>query len=228
MPATKRALDLGLILFALPLLLPLMAMVVLWVRLVSRGPVLFRQARVGRNGGTFVIYKFRSMFVGARTGRHTRHVRRMVASGQPLVKLDLLGDDRLIPGGAFLRASGLDELPQLWNVVRGEMSLVGPRPCVAEELPLFKDDQKKRFDGLPGMTGYWQVHGKNRVTFDEMNEMDRFYVENRSSALDLRILLRTPAAVAGQLVDLRCARKRAAAGLLRADERLGGASGQEA
>ncbi len=225
---SKRLIDFGLILLALPVLLPVLALVATWVRLVSRGPALFRQTRVGRGGATFVIYKFRSMHAGARTGRHTRHVRRMVAAGRPMVKLDLLGDDRLIPGGALLRASGLDELPQLWNVLRGEMSLVGPRPCVPEEMPLFSEQQMKRFTGLPGMTGYWQVHGKNRVTFDEMNEMDRYYVENRSSVLDLAILLRTPTAVAGQLVDLRRSRARAIAGLGRAGKRPGGASGQEA
>jgi lipopolysaccharide/colanic/teichoic acid biosynthesis glycosyltransferase len=109
-----------------------------------------------------------------------------------MVKLDLLCDSRLIPGGCLLRAAGLDELPQLFNVLRGEMSLVGPRPCLPEEFRFFTAKQRERFQVLPGLTGIWQIHGKGISTFTEMNAMDVLYVRRASVGLDLSIMLRTP------------------------------------
>ena len=116
-----------------------------------------------------------------------------------MVKLDLLCDSRLIPGGCLLRATGLDELPQLFNILRGDMSLVGPRPCLPEEYQYFSRIQRVRFRALPGLTGIWQTQGKHLVTFIEMNAMDARYVQQASPWLDFTIILRTPIAVFGQM-----------------------------
>ncbi|MEO7098662.1 MAG: sugar transferase, partial [Luteolibacter sp.] len=142
---------------------------------------------------------FRSMKMNAGTGRHETYLRHLVKSDSPMVKLDLLCDSRLIPGGCFLRAAGLDELPQLLNVLRGEMSLVGPRPCLPEEYVYFSEKQRERFAVLPGLTGGWQVSGKNQTTFSEMNVMDIRYVRQASLKLDLSIMLRTPTALLVQM-----------------------------
>jgi len=176
-----------------------MAAITLWIKCASRGPALFRQERIGRNGKRFVLYKFRSMKVNADTQRHRDHFRHLVSSDCPMVKLDLLCDSRLIPGGCLLRAAGLDELPQLLNVLRGEMSLVGPRPCLPEEYRFFTPKQRERFEALPGLTGIWQVHGKGVSTFSEMNAMDAIYVRRSSITLDLGIMLRTPLALLRQM-----------------------------
>ncbi len=146
-----------------------------------------------------MLYKFRSMYQGAATSDHQVHVERLVESDRPMVKLDLLGDSRLIPGGCFLRTSGLDELPQLLNVLLGEMSLVGPRPCLPGEYGLFSPAQRARFAVLPGLTGLWQVNGKNHTTFKEMNAMDLDYTLKSSPLLDLLIVFRTPMALLRQM-----------------------------
>ena len=198
-PAWKKAFDSACVIFSLPLAIPLILLVALWIRLVSRGPALFRQERIGLDGRRFTLFKFRSMYHGAATTDHKRHVGRLVESGSPMIKLDLIGDSRLIPGGCFLRTAGLDELPQLINVLRGEMSLVGPRPCLPDELEYFDASQRKRFDVLPGLTGLWQVNGKNRSTFNEMNAMDLDYARKMSPWLDLKIMARTPMALLSQM-----------------------------
>ncbi|MES2660438.1 MAG: sugar transferase [Verrucomicrobiota bacterium] len=195
----KRGLDLSCIAISLPLVLPLMAMIVLWIRLVSRGPALFRQERIGQNGKRFVLYKFRSMKMNAGTSRHETYLRHLVKSDSPMIKLDLLCDSRLIPGGCLLRAAGLDELPQLLNVLMGEMSLVGPRPCLPQEYAYFSSQQRERFKALPGLTGSWQVSGKNQSTFSEMNEMDIQYVRHATLGLDLGIMMRTPSVLIHQM-----------------------------
>lgn len=176
-----------------------MLLIVFWIRLVSRGPALFRQERIGQDGKRFVLYKFRSMKLNCGTGRHETYLRHLVKSNSPMIKLDLLCDERLIPGGCLLRAAGLDELPQLLNVLRGEMSLVGPRPCLPQEYAFFSAKQRQRFQSLPGLTGSWQVNGKNQSTFSEMNDMDVDYVRSASLSLDLQIMLRTPSALVLQM-----------------------------
>jgi lipopolysaccharide/colanic/teichoic acid biosynthesis glycosyltransferase len=176
-----------------------MALIVLWIKLVCRGPAIFRQVRIGRGGKPFTLYKFRSMHLHADTRRHVRHFSHLVESNSPMVKLDLLCDPRLIPGGCLLRAAGLDELPQLLNVLRGEMSLVGPRPCLPEEYGYFTRGQRVRFRALPGLTGIWQTQGKGITTFTEMNAMDADYVRKASLLMDLSIMWRTPCAILGQL-----------------------------
>jgi lipopolysaccharide/colanic/teichoic acid biosynthesis glycosyltransferase len=195
----KRILDILCILISLPVTVPVMASVALWIRMASRGPALFRQERIGRGGRKFVIYKFRSMKMHADTRRHESHFRNLVRSNSPMVKLDLMCDSRLIPGGCLLRAAGLDELPQLINILRGEMSLVGPRPCLPEEFRFFSPKQRERFDALPGLTGIWQVNGKGISTFTEMNEMDVLYVRQSSPMVDFGIIMRTPFALLRQM-----------------------------
>jgi lipopolysaccharide/colanic/teichoic acid biosynthesis glycosyltransferase len=198
-PLWKRCSDIFCILLSLPVTLPSMAAVMLWIKFVSHGPVLFRQERIGRNGKRFVLYKFRSMKMHADTSRHNNHFTHLVRSDSPMVKLDLLRDSRMIQGGCFLRAAGLDELPQLFNVLRGEMSLVGPRPCLPEEFHLFTPEQMERFAALPGLTGIWQITGKGVSTFSEMNAMDAHYVHQSSPSLDLKIIMRTPYTLAWQM-----------------------------
>ncbi|QJE97057.1 sugar transferase [Luteolibacter luteus] len=200
-PTWKRWSDMVCVAMSFPFALPLIGLVVLWIRLVSHGPALFRQERIGLGGRRFTLYKFRTMRHGASTAHHEAHVERLVESDQPMVKLDCLGDSRLIPGGRFLRMAGLDELPQFLNVLRGEMSLVGPRPCLAEEYGFFTSSQRERFTVLPGLTGLWQVKGKNRTTFREMNAMDVHYARKSSPMLDVAIMVRTPLALVQQMAD---------------------------
>jgi lipopolysaccharide/colanic/teichoic acid biosynthesis glycosyltransferase len=202
-PFWKRGLDYVAIIVSLPIVLPVAVAISLWVKLSSRGPVLFRQERVGFSGEHFTMYKFRSMRKAAATDVHMSHVLSLMENDEKLTKLDKLGDDRLIPGGALLRMASLDELPQLWNVLKGEMSLVGPRPCLPEEYALYKPEQKGRFAVQPGLTGYWQIMGKNRTTFSEMIGMDCTYVRKRSMLLDLFIIAQTPCALARQFVESR-------------------------
>ena len=191
LPFWKRVLDLALIVVMSPALLILGAGVALVVICGSRGPVFFRQRRVGHKGREFDCYKFRTMDVDAETELHREHLRRLISRGVPMTKLDAQNDPRLIPLGSLLRVTGLDELPQLINVVRGEMSLVGPRPCIPYEYELYQPRQRRRFDAVPGLTGLWQVSGKNRTTFDEMIQLDIQYSEHQSLWLDLKIILRT-------------------------------------
>lgn len=191
-PAWKRTLDVGFIVAAAPVVLPLMGVIALYIKCVSRGAVVFKQERVGFKGRTFICYKFRSMKPNADVRGHKDHTTHLIRrSDLPMIKLDATGDSRLIPLGSLLRASGLDELPQLWNVLRGEMSLVGPRPCVRYEYEQYLESQKRRFDVAPGLTGLWQVSGKNMTTFNEMINMDIDYGRRRSLWLDLKIIAKT-------------------------------------
>jgi len=180
--------------------------VALVVKCGSAGPVLFRQERVGYRGRRFTCYKFRTMEVNADIEAHRRHAEHLIRSQEPMVKLDTCRDPRLVPLGALLRAGGLDELPQLINVLCGEMSLVGPRPCIPYEYEKYNNWHRRRFDAVPGLTGLWQVSGKNRTTFEEMIHLDIEYAECRSLWLDLKILLRTVPALRRQYSDLRGAR----------------------
>ncbi len=213
LPIWKRSLDILCCLFALPLLLLCTLMMSVITRVVSPGPVLFRQKRIGLNGQTFKIYKFRSMRVNAETTNHQNHFKELVSTSAPMVKLDAKGDSRLLPGAWLLRASGLDELPQIINVLKGEMSLVGPRPCLPSEAELYQPWQKQRFNALPGLTGLWQVSGKNRTTFDEMIRLDIRYSQNMSLWLDLKIIALTIPALLIQLYDTRVGRRSAAVSL---------------
>lgn len=191
-PWWKRAVDLIASAIGLVLLAPLLATVAAWIRLVSPGPVIFRQQRIGVGGQPFTLLKFRTIEVSDAAERHSQYVARLMRSGEPAKKLD--HELPVIPLGRLLRRFGIDELPQLVNVLRGQMSLVGPRPDVipfGNYLPW----QRRRFEVLPGITGLWQVSGKNHTTFNTMIQLDVQYVHRRSLWLDLAILLRTLPAV---------------------------------
>jgi lipopolysaccharide/colanic/teichoic acid biosynthesis glycosyltransferase len=200
-PRWKRVLDISCVVLAMPMLAVIAALVALAIKCVSRGPLLFRQERVGLNGRVFECLKFRSMQVGADATAHRNHLAMLMRSETPMTKLDRRRDHRLIPGGALLRATGLDELPQLINVLRGEMSLVGPRPCTPYESAQYEPWQWERFSALPGLTGLWQVSGKNRTTFNQMIRLDIEYARRQSLGLDLRIMLRTLPALVQQVVE---------------------------
>jgi lipopolysaccharide/colanic/teichoic acid biosynthesis glycosyltransferase len=180
-----------------------MICVTLWIRAVSPGPIFYRQERVGYRGRRFMIIKFRTMMVNVETRSHERHLEQLMQANCPMTKLDASGDPRIVRGGRFLRAMGLDELPQLFNVLRGEMSLVGPRPCTLHEFQHYQAWGQERLNASPGLTGYWQVNGKNKTTFTEMVSMDIFYARHMSLWLDLAIMLRTLPAVVVQLGEAR-------------------------
>jgi lipopolysaccharide/colanic/teichoic acid biosynthesis glycosyltransferase len=201
-PLWKRILDVTCILLSMAFWLPLVILVALWVKIVSPGPIFFRQERVGYRGSRFLLFKFRTMKVNVETQSHEKHLEQLIDGNAPMTKLDS-GDPRIIVGGRILRALGLDELPQLFNVLRGEMSLVGPRPCTPYEFRRYKDWQRERVNALPGLTGYWQVNGKNKTTFTEMVQMDIWYTRNVSPLLDLVILVKTVPAIIVQLVETR-------------------------
>ncbi|HDS1734781.1 MULTISPECIES: sugar transferase [Pseudomonas] len=170
----KRAIDIVASLFGLVLLSPVIVILALCIRRKLGSPVLFRQVRPGMNGKPFEMIKFRTMRDAV-----DEH-------GVPLPD-----DKRMTPFGSFLRASSLDELPELWNVLKGEMSLVGPRPLLMEYLPLYDQEQYRRHDVRPGVTGWAQINGRNALSWEEKFRLDVWYVDNRSTLLDLKILLLT-------------------------------------
>jgi exopolysaccharide production protein ExoY len=214
-PRWKRALDIAVALVAIPSLLPMLLIIIILIKASSKGPVLFKQERVGFLGRRFILYKFRSMLHGADTTAHEKHVGNLIAADGPMTKLDARGDERLIPVGRLLRAAGLDELPQLINVLRGEMSIVGPRPCLPSEYAVYLPWQRERFRTLPGLTGLWQVSGKNRTTFNEMIDLDIQYVRMRSLSFDLRILLKT---IPTLMIELKGVRSQSSANRSRSGE----------
>jgi exopolysaccharide production protein ExoY len=194
----KKVMDVGSVITLLPISLPIMIGVAAYIKMVSPGNCLFKQERVGYKCKTFTCYKFRTMKSNSNTELHKNHIKGLIDSGKPLEKLDNKKDTRLIPGASFLRSTGLDELPQLWNVLKGDMSLVGPRPCVKYEYDQFEAWHKERFNTLPGLTGLWQVSGKNKTTFNRMMELDVSYVRNKSIWLDLYIIFNTFSVLVGQ------------------------------
>lgn len=202
-PAWKRFLDIACIVLALPVLLPVMFAIAALIKVVSSGPVLFLQERVGFRGRRFICFKFRTMKANADTEIHRKHLVDLMRSDVPMTKMDSKGDPRVIPFGRFLRATGLDELPQLLNVLGGQMSLVGPRPCLPYEYDNYLPMQKRRFDTLPGLTGLWQVSGKNKTTFSEMITLDIEYAGKKSPWLDLKIMFKTVPALAVQVREAR-------------------------
>jgi lipopolysaccharide/colanic/teichoic acid biosynthesis glycosyltransferase len=196
-----RMRDLVLGIPALIVLSPLLLGCALAIRLTSSGPAVFRQARVGRNGVPFRIYKFRTMKEGTGDDRHRAYVTKLLTHGGEEDSADgvfkLTDDDRITKVGAFLRRLSLDELPQLVNVVKGEMSLVGPRPGIDYEVELYRPADRARLLVKPGMTGLWQATERNHVGMRQMFELDRRYVEERSIGLDFEIMLKT----VGQMVQ---------------------------
>jgi lipopolysaccharide/colanic/teichoic acid biosynthesis glycosyltransferase len=199
-PLWKRTLDLCFVFLTMCVWLPLMILVMCLIKLVSPGPALYRQQRIGFRARPFMIFKFRSMKVDAETQTHEEYVGKLMRSESPLTKLDS-NDPRLISVGRFLRATGLDELPQLFNVLRGDMSLVGPRPCTVREFEKYLPWQKMRVKAPPGLTGYWQVNGKNKTTFNQMMQMDLDYAQKMSLRLDLSIICKTLPAIFEQTLE---------------------------
>jgi lipopolysaccharide/colanic/teichoic acid biosynthesis glycosyltransferase len=208
-PWWKRALDITCILIALPIVAPIGILIAAIIKIVSPGPIFFKQERVGYRGQLFMCFKFRTMYVNADTGVHKGHLADLMSSNRPMNKLDGK-DPRVIPFGVWLRALGLDELPQLINVVRGEMSLVGPRPCVSYEYEKYLPRHRGRCGTVPGLTGLWQVSGKNNTTFEEMIDLDLHYVQNKSLWMDISIIVRTVPAILIQTLEMRQKKKKAA------------------
>jgi exopolysaccharide production protein ExoY len=207
LPRWKRMLDVLFILLALPFLLPVGLIISLIIRTTSSGPILFQQERIGYRGKRFMCLKFRTMYCGAETVSHKGHLQELMNSNAPMTKMDSRGDSRIIPFGKIIRAAGLDELPQLFNILNGEMSLVGPRPCLAYEAEQYLPWQRERFNAAPGLTGLWQVNGKNRTTFTRMIQLDIEYTRKKSLWLDLKIIFKTVPALLVQIKDLRLKNK---------------------
>ena len=179
----RRAIDIAVSALALLLGVPVLALAMLAVRLESPGPVIYRQRRAGRDGRAFDVFKLRTMVAGA------EHIGAGLAVNA--------NDSRITRVGAFLRRTSLDELPNLLNVLRGEMSLIGPRPTLPAQVDQYTERQRGRLAVKPGITGWAQVNGRTSLPWAERIELDLYYVEHRSLALDLKILLRTPAMVLG-------------------------------
>jgi lipopolysaccharide/colanic/teichoic acid biosynthesis glycosyltransferase len=191
----KRALDVASSLALLLLLSPVLLVAAALVRLTSPGPILFRQERIGQMSRPFRMLKFRTMYVNAGENPHQEFIGRFIKERAPTT-FKLENDPRITPVGRVLRKTSLDELPQLWNVLVGEMSLVGPRPPLPYELEHYSTWHRRRIlEAKPGITGLWQVTGRSRTTFDEMVRLDLRYARTRSLWTDLGILLRTPGAV---------------------------------
>jgi lipopolysaccharide/colanic/teichoic acid biosynthesis glycosyltransferase len=194
--ALWRALELALSVSLLLLLLPALLLIALAVRLDSRGPALFRQQRVGRDLKPFIVNKFRTMHRDVGHDAHRAFVLGLIEGKHPEPsdngpRFKLAGDERVTRVGRLLRRSSLDELPQLWNVVRGEMSLVGPRPSIPYEVEHYPPHWSARFAVKPGLTGLWQVSGRSELTLEQMAALDTEYVRRRSLWLNLSILART-------------------------------------
>ena len=179
----NRAADVALAGLGLVFASPFLAAAALAVKLEDGGPILFRQTRVGKDGADFELLKLRSMVVDAERKGAGFAVDR--------------GDARITRVGRFLRRTSIDELPQLWNVVRGEMSVIGPRPTLRYQVERYTERQRKRLEVRPGLTGWAQIHGRAALPWDDRIELDVWYVEHRSPGVDLRILLRTPLALLG-------------------------------
>jgi lipopolysaccharide/colanic/teichoic acid biosynthesis glycosyltransferase len=200
--AARRALDLTMATILIVLLSPLLLLVAIAIRLESGGPALFRQRRVGRGGHEFTLLKFRSMRANADPQGHREYVSELIRSSangskppeqEGLYKLAV--DDRITRVGRVIRRWSFDELPQLFNVVLGDMTLVGPRPVIPYEVAEYPAWYRRRFAVKPGLTGLWQVSGRNERTYEEMVRLDIEYAESRSFLLDLSIFVRTPWAV---------------------------------
>jgi len=193
---TKRALDIAFTLVVAVLGMPFYLLIALLIKLTSEGPVLFVQERVGLDGRSFRFYKFRTMLVDNNDHQHRSFAEdfikgRLMSEGEEGRVFKLQNDPRVTSIGRFLRKTSLDELPQFINVLRGEMTIVGPRPPLAYELAHYKEWHRGRLTVKPGLTGLWQVSGRSTVPFDEMVMLDLYYIENWSLALDLKIIMRT-------------------------------------
>lgn len=194
---SKRTFDIVFSLIALIILLPVLALIAVVIKLETRGPALFKQRRVGLGGEEFTLYKFRSMQHNCSDSRHREYMEKFISSrGDDSLRakdgsFKMDDDPRVTRAGRILRKTSLDELPQLINVLKGEMSLVGPRPAIMYEVERYEPWQMERLAVKPGITGLWQVTGRSGMDFYEMVKLDLEYIESRSFFLDLRILVKT-------------------------------------
>jgi lipopolysaccharide/colanic/teichoic acid biosynthesis glycosyltransferase len=197
----KRCIDMLLVALMLIAAAPVMVLIALLIKLDSPGPFFFRQARVAYGGRLFTCYKFRTMYHNADSELHRQHVQALIRD-QSLGGYKLARDPRITRVGHILRKTSIDELPQFFNVIKGDMSLVGPRPPLPYEVQVYEEWHIGRLMTVPGITGLWQVRGRSRVTFDEMVRMDLQYIAQQSLWLDLKILLLTiPAVLMGEGAD---------------------------
>jgi lipopolysaccharide/colanic/teichoic acid biosynthesis glycosyltransferase len=209
-PGYQRPLDLIVALGLLVLTLPVWVLTAILVKLTSRGPVLYRQERIGLDGEPFIMYKFRTMRDGVDATLHANYIREYM-QGKPAADqsgeiFKLRRDPRITPLGGLLRRLGIDELPQLINVVRGEMSMVGPRPPLAYEVELYTPRHRQRLTAKPGITGLWQVHGRDIVDFETMVDMDLRYIAQQSFRGDVTLLILTAPMIALSMVRSAAAR----------------------
>ncbi len=192
----KRLVDVAIAAIGLVLALPLYLLIALAIKLDSPGRVIYRHRRIGKGGQPFDLYKFRTMVTGGDDSQYMQYLEQLIDSerngnGEKLAYCKMENDTRVTRVGGFLRRFYLDELPQLWNILKGEMSLVGPRPHVQFEVDHYTAEQRRRLEVRPGATGLWQVAGKADCTFNELIALDLEYIEQWSLGLDLKILLRT-------------------------------------
>jgi len=200
-PVWKRMLDIIGSLSLLLLTSPILLFVCLYIKVISPGPIFFTQTRIGYKGRPFKFWKFRSMKYDNNQSFHGKHSQSFIKNGDiPMEKLDNR-DPRIILGGKILRKYCIDELPQLWNILKGEMSLVGPRPCIPYEANEYLRWHTHRFDTVPGLSGLWQVSGKNKLTFKQMIRLDIAYCNNMSLCRDLFIILKTPYAILKMVIE---------------------------
>jgi lipopolysaccharide/colanic/teichoic acid biosynthesis glycosyltransferase len=214
----KRLIDIAVASILLILLSPLMLVIAILIKLDSQGPAIFMQERVGSRvrgkGGNrswqiypFTVYKFRTMYFKADSEQHRAFIQAMIQKNEEALdslhggnrnaanKYKMVNDPRITRVGKFLRKTSLDELPQLWNVLKGDMSLVGPRPAIAYEVDMYSPEHLQRLAAKPGITGWWQITARSSVDFDKMVELDVWYIEHQSVLLDLHIITKTPLAV---------------------------------
>ncbi|RJO60196.1 sugar transferase [candidate division WS5 bacterium] len=208
MPVWKRSIDIAFAVTGIIFLFPFLLLIALLIKIVSPGPIFFKQERVGFGGKIFTMFKLRTMAHNTDTTIHKEYLASLInadendnGTGSTRVMKKIENDSRVVPFGKILRSSGFDELPQLINVLLGDMSLIGPRPPIPYEVDQYKNWFSDRFDIVPGLTGLWQVSGKNNLTFHEMIRLDIQYIRNHSFWLDLKILLLTPVAIINIIKD---------------------------
>ncbi len=207
-PAWKRAMDIIGAMIGILLFSPLLLIYAVFIKIACPGPVFFKQERVGYGGKLFSMIKLRTMENDTDSSIHRQHMQEIIKSDDGKNHSKVISkppyDSKVFPFGEILRTSAIDELPQLYNVLIGDMSLIGPRPPIPYEVDEYKHWYSGRFDTVPGMTGLWQVCGKNKLPFTEMVRLDIRYIQSHSFWLDLKILLLTPQAIISQIRDRNC------------------------
>ncbi|MGE5627292.1 MAG: sugar transferase [Solirubrobacterales bacterium] len=189
----KRIMDVCFSLFSIIVFSPLLIIISILIKLDSQGPIIFKQKRVGLNGKCFQMYKFRTMCVNAED--QLENIRGFNEMSGPMFKMR--NDPRVTKVGSFLRKTSLDEIPQLFNIIKGDMSLVGPRPNLPSEVEKFTEEQKRKLAAKPGLTCYWQIMGRNTIDFEEWMQLDIKYIQDRSILLDIKLIFKTVSVLFG-------------------------------